>query len=118
MTSWRISPAGVDDVLKAVGSAAAVLSEAVDGLPAHAEAAVAGTDNCPMIADALVGFFEHHSPSLTSMGNRIANSVGGAASATSWYLTGDEQMAAAQQAGAAEIAGTGTWVPELPEGMG
>ena len=50
--------------------------------------------------------------------NRIANSVGGAASATSWYLTGDEQMAAAQQAGAAEIAGTGTWVPELPEGMG
>lgn len=42
----------------------------------------------------------------------------GAASATSWYLTGDEQMAAAQQAGAAEIAGTGTWVPELPEGMG
>src|SRR5690606_10588358 len=112
---WKITPAGVETVLKNVSTIASTLAGAVDGLPASAESALAGTANCPIIADALLGFFTHHEPTLTAIGNRINASCGGAAAATQWYLTGDETMAAEQQAEAATVAGTGVSTFEVPE---
>ncbi|EYR63282.1 hypothetical protein N866_01680 [Actinotalea ferrariae CF5-4] len=107
MSGWRITPQGVQDVLQRVGATAAVLDAAVVGLPAKAEQAVAGTGQNPIIADALIGFFEHHATTLESIGNRINASVTGAAAATTAYVQGDEQMAAEHQAAAAQVAGTG-----------
>ncbi|WP_456844336.1 DUF6507 family protein [Cellulomonas sp. P5_C6] len=117
MSRWHIEPAGVQDVLTRVGSAAELLGSAVEQLPGHAESVVAGTASSPIIADALSGFFEFYKPTLTSIGNRINASVGGAAAATRWYLTGDEEMAAQQQAAAQSVAGTGVstfTVPPVP----
>ena len=117
MTKWRIEPEGVQSVLTKVGTAAEVLGTAVENLPPHAETVVAGTANSPIIADAIAGFFEFYKPTLTSIGNRINASVGGAAAATRWYLTGDEEMAAQQQAAAQTVAGTGVstfTVPPVP----
>jgi len=106
MSGWRIDVAGVQGVLTRVGTVAQSLSAAVDGLTAQAEGALAGTAKCPIIADALSGFFEFEKPTLTAIGNRISASVGGAAAATKWYLQGDETMAAEQQAAAASTDGT------------
>ena len=114
MTKWRIEPAGVQSVLTQVGTAAETLGSAVEKLPTHAEAVIAGTAGSPIIADAISGFFEFHKPALTSIGNRINASVGGAAAATRWYLTGDEEMAAQQQAAAQTVAGTGVSTFTVP----
>jgi hypothetical protein len=117
MTQWHIEPDGVNTVLTNVGTAAELLGTAVEGLPAHAETVVAGSANSPIIADAIAGFFEFYKPTLTSIGNRINASVGGAAAATRWYLTGDEEMAAQQQSAAQTVAGTGVstfTVPPVP----
>lgn len=107
MTRWRITPQGVEDVLLKVGTVAQTLSGAVEGLPAKAEQALVGTGQNPIIADALMGFFEHHKPTLESIGMRIEAGVGGAAAATTAYVQGDEEMAAQAQATAATVAGTG-----------
>jgi hypothetical protein len=104
MSGWRIDVAGVQGVLTRVGVAAQSLTGAVDGLGAHAEGAVAGTASCPIIADALSGFFEFEKPTLTGIGTRISASVGGAAAATMSYVQGDQTMAAEQQAAAATAA--------------
>jgi hypothetical protein len=117
MTGWRIEPEGVQTVLTKVGTAAELLGTAVEKLPPHAETVVAGSANSPIIADAIAGFFEFYKPTLTSIGNRINASVGGAAAATRWDLTGDETMAAQQQAAAQTVAGTGVstfTVPPVP----
>jgi hypothetical protein len=114
MSGWHIEPKGVQDVLLAVGGVAEALASAVQALPPHAETVVTGTASSPIIADALGGFFEFFEPTLKSMGNRINASVGGAAAATQWYLTGDEAMAAQQQAAAATVAGTGVSTFTVP----
>src|SRR3954449_3936265 len=118
MTKWRIEPAGVQTVLGLVETAAQTFGREVEKLPAHAEAAVAGTANSPIVADAIVGFFDHYKPTLTSIGNHITASVGGAAAATRWYLAGDEEMAAQQQAAARSVAGTGVSTFTAPPGPG
>lgn len=111
MSRWRITPQGVEDVLLKVSAVAQTLSGAVDGLPAKAESALAATGNSPVIGDALVGFFEHHRPTLEAVGNRIDSSVNGALLATQAYLAGDEEMAAQHQEAAASVAGTGAARP-------
>lgn len=114
MSGWKISPGGVQGVLTRVSTSAETLSGATDGLVAQAQSALDGTAACPIIADALAGFFEFHQPTLTGIGNRINASVGGAAAATRWYLQGDEAMAAEQQAAAAGTHGTGLVEFEVP----
>lgn len=112
---WRISPEGVQTVLTNVGAVAATLSGAVDGLPAKVETAVAATAGSPVIGDAIVGLFEHHTPTLEAIGNRIGAATGGAAAATMWYVTGDGEMATQQQQAAASAAdGAATFT--LPPG--
>lgn len=108
MTAWRITPEGVEQVLLNVSAVAQTLSPAVEGLPMKAEAAIAGSGDCPIIADALVGFFEHHKPTLEAIGNRISASVNGAGAATTAYVEGDLQMAQQHQQAAAGVAGTGS----------
>lgn len=107
MTAWRITPEGVERVLLGVSAVAQTLSPAVEGLPVKAEAAIAGTGDCPIIADALAGFFEHHRPTLEAIGNRITASINGAGAATTAYVQGDLQMAQQHQQAAAAVAGTG-----------
>ena len=114
MSGWKILPEGVQSVLTRVSTSAESLSSATDGLVAQAEGALAGTANCPIIADALAGFFEFHKPTLTAIGNRINASVGGAAAATKWYRQGDMTMAAEQQAAAASTDGTAEVAFEVP----
>ena len=100
MGAWRIIPADVVTVLRAVGTVAESLCGAADGLPVDAQAALAGTAGSAIIGDALHGFFEFHAPTLTAIGSRISASVGGASAATESYVLGDEEMARAQQAAA------------------
>jgi hypothetical protein len=107
VSGWHIDPGKVETVLTTVGSVAGVLSGAVDGLQPKAEDAIAGTASSGIIADAVGGFFEHHSVTLQSIGNRINAGVTGAVQATNAYLAGDETMAAEHQAAAATVAGTG-----------
>jgi len=114
MIGWKIDVPGVQGVLTKVGTAAQSLSGAVDGLTAQADSAFAGTAKCPIIADALSGFFEFEKPTLTGIVNRISASVGGAAAATQWYRRGDMTMAAEQQAAAASTDGTGEVAFEVP----
>ncbi|WP_413452999.1 DUF6507 family protein [Georgenia phoenicis] len=111
MAGWRITPEGVGTVLTSVGTAADLLSGTIDELPPAAEAAAAGTGNSPVIADALIGFFEHYAPTLESIGTRINNAVGGASAATRAYIDGDLEMAGEVQAAAAAAGGTEVWAP-------
>lgn len=101
MSGWRIAPDGVQQVVSSVGEVAGRLNEAVQGLEPQVQNAVAATAESPVIADALIGFFDHHRPTLEAIGNRISSATGGAVAATTWYLTGDQEMAAQQQAAAA-----------------
>ena len=117
MSGWHIKPDEVETVLTTIGTVAGTLSGAVEGLPAKAEDAIAGTASSGIIADAVSGFFEHHSVTLESIGNRINAGVTGAAQATTAYLTGDEAMAAEHQASAATVAGTGDPRVVTPGGM-
>lgn len=112
MGKWRISPEGVGTVLSAVGTVAGTLGEDIEGLPAPAEEAAAATGNSPVIGDALYGFFEHISPTLESIGNRIENGVNGAGGATEAYDSGDTDIAAEIQAAAAAAGGDTIWEPE------
>lgn len=114
MPGWRISPDGVAAVLSAVATVANTLSDSLDKLPPDAEAAAAGTGPSPIIADALNGFFEHHRPTLETIGTRITNAVGGASAATQAYIDGDLDMAAQHLSGAATAAGTEIWTPGTP----
>jgi len=107
VSGWQIDPGKVQTVLTSVGSVAGVLSGAVDGLQPKAEDAIAGTGSSGIIADAIGGFFEHHSVTLQSIGDRINAGVTSAVQATNAYLVGDETMAAEHQAAAATVAGTG-----------
>lgn len=114
MSGWRIAPDGVQQVVSSVGEVAARLNEAVTGLETHVQSAVTATAESPVIADALVGFFDHHRPTLEAIGNRISSATGGAVAATTWYLTGDQEMAAQQQSAAATaVDGAATFT--LPE---
>lgn len=114
MSGWRIHPEEIGGVLTAMGSVQASLAASVDTMPAQGEVVIAASGECAIIADALVGFFEHHGPTLQAMGTRINNAVSGVASAVTWYVHGDEEMALDQQASAAQVAGTTAWTPELP----
>lgn len=118
MSGWKITPEGVESVLLKVGTVAGTLSTAANGLPASAESALAGTAQCPIIGDALMGFFEHHGPTLQAIGDRINSSVTGAVGATEAYLLGDEEMAAEQQAAAVSVAGTGQVTAPATSGAG
>ncbi len=100
---WRIVPDGVRTVLTSVAQAAETLGSTVDALPAHVESAIAATAQSPVIADALSGFFEHHEPTLEAIGHRVNAAVGGASAATMWYVHGDGDMAAQQQAAASSV---------------
>lgn len=111
MTGWRISPDGVQGVLEGVVAVAGVLSSAVDDLSGATQEAVSGTADSAIIADALVGFFEAHKPTLESIGHRLESACTGAALATTAYLQGDEQMAAEQQAAALSLAPGGGGPP-------
>lgn len=114
MSGWRIAPDGVQQVVSSVGEVAARLNESVTGLESQVQSAVTATAESPVIADALVGFFDHHRPTLEAIGNRINAATGGAVAATTWYLTGDQEMAAQQQSAAATaLDGAATFT--LPE---
>ena len=104
MGGWQIVPTEVVTVLRAVGSVAETLCGAADGLPIDAQAALVGTARSAIIGDALAGFFEFHAPTLTAIGERISASVGGAATATGYYVQGDETMAWEQQTAAVAAA--------------
>lgn len=112
MGKWRIHPEGVGTVLSGVGTVAATLSEDIEALPAPVEEAVVATGNSPVIADALYGFFEHISPTLESIGNRIQNGINGAGRATEAYDEGHTDIAEEIQAAAAAAGGDTLWQPE------
>jgi hypothetical protein len=112
MAKWKISPSGVTTVVTNVNDHALLLSEDIDALPLAAQEAAVATGDSPVVADALLGFFDHYGTTLESISNRIQNSINGVNGATQAYIDGDTEIAAAIQAEAAAAGGDELWDPE------
>lgn len=104
---WSIRAGEVETVLRAVVAEAQTLTDAVNAIEGHVASAVTGSADSPVVAEAISVFFENRRTALQAMGTRVNAAVTGAKEATGWYLQGDEEMAATQQALAATVAGTG-----------
>ncbi|WP_431781530.1 DUF6507 family protein [Streptomyces chumphonensis] len=108
MTGWDLSVPGINGVLKDVMEIAGDLEGQVEKYGGHLESAAgyAGTLAMPgepvpeagLIGAALAEFAEATQEDLMFVAARAGKSLQGASDATSAYLTGDLDMAAAAQA--------------------
>lgn len=96
MTKWNLDPAGIKGVVERTGNdakrfegAAKTYGEALQG--------AAENSGSNLVASALVGFAEHHKPTLQSMAERAGRVLNGAVTATNAYIDGDLTMAANAQ---------------------
>ncbi len=105
MSSWSISPSGVQSVLAVVQVSAGDLGTAAGGLETgHEELSGGVGDLLVGVANAVLGLIESETTTLTSVVNRIESCGTGAAEATIAYVAGDEEMAANAQSAAVTAA--------------
>ena len=105
MSSWSISPSGVQAVLADVQVSAGDLGTAAEGLATgHEELSGGVGDLLVGVANAVFGLIESQTTTLTSVVNRIESCGAGAAEATIAYVAGDEEMAANAQSAAVTAA--------------
>lgn len=96
-----------EEVLRQVQLDAEGLSTALDGIEAIITAAMAGTGQSPVVAEAIGVFFDNRAPLLKGLGTRVLSAMTGTTAAIGWYNAGDDEMRIAQQALASEVATTG-----------
>src|SRR6185369_13754796 len=101
MSTWRIRPEGVKQVLISVDAEATLLADSLKNLEADFGTAITAGQS-QAVADAVKAWMETESPGLEKVSQRIQASIIGARDATLAYIAGDEEMAA--QAQAAQVA--------------
>lgn len=93
MTSWDVSPSGVQAVLVQTSAVAqefhVELRQAGDALQASAAGSSSG-----IVAQALSGFAEQLGADLQAVAARTSSALSGCAQATQAYVDGDLEMAA------------------------
>jgi hypothetical protein len=104
---YRIDPDGVAGVLQSVATAAADFGTAIAGLPNVLDTVAGSAGSDGVVADALGQFVSGASNQISGISEHIEAGVYGAASATSAYLAGDEQMVLNVQAAAVKAASSG-----------
>jgi hypothetical protein len=95
---WSLDPEAVRRVLQVTQKVGEEFADALREPGVHVEAVLEGSAGAPPVADALAGFFERRERQVRGMPERVQAGITGAASALAWYVRGDEEMAAQQQA--------------------
>ena len=113
MTSYRIDPAGVEQVLRSTQTEAGEFETILEPLGGWVDFAATGTGNSGAIVPALQSFFEVQSRGLQAMGTRIGAALQGAVQATTAYVEGDLEMVQTYQSNAAVLA-AGPTAPSRP----
>lgn len=122
MTSWQVTQAVVDSVLKAVEGHRTQLDAelSVERLDGVTEDLAAAGPVAAELTDAVNIMLNGQRDHLTNIGNRVSAGAGGVDAAAGAYRQGNEEMAAEVQAQMIHSAVTGdfTWWygSELPEG--
>lgn len=119
MSSWDISASGVVAVLEDVNVPAEALGESLTGLTDTVAAAVAATQSAA-ISEAIQAYFEtEEGPRISGMSTRIGAATNGVVNATTAYVEGDQEMAAAhQQAAINQVYPPEPAVQPVPAGHG
>lgn len=104
---WNIDPEAVKAVCDETLEAGENLSESLGSFQDPIVSAVEGAGGSRTVAEALYAFSENRQRSNQEMVNRVQAGVAGAATATGWYVQGDEEMAAQQQANISGAVSTG-----------
>ncbi len=104
MSSYRILPSGVQDVLTSTQTEAQKLGPALAPLQGWVETAVEATGGSGAVAPALQAFFQNQSSHLQTIARRVEAGLTGAHNATTAYVEGDLEMVTDYQAAAARAA--------------
>jgi hypothetical protein len=104
MSSYRILPSGVQDVLTSTQAEAQKLGPMLTPLQGWVESAVEATGGSGAVAPALQAFFQNQGAHLESISRRVEAGLTGAYNATTAYVEGDLEMVADYQAAAARSA--------------
>lgn len=99
MSSWKISPVGVNGVLMSIKTPAEGLSTSMQSVSTAVSAGVEATQS-PAIGQAVKDYFDAHggADKLKNIMTRISECATGVAEATKAYVEGDETMAGQIQA--------------------
>lgn len=92
MQGWRVHPAGVQAVQKAVVPQAEDIETGVSNLEPAATSAVGGADSA-LVSSALQAFFEATNPLLTTVQQRIPAAMRGLTNTATAVIQGDDEMA-------------------------
>jgi hypothetical protein len=104
MSSYRILPSGVQDVLTSTQAEAQKLGPMLTPLQGWVESAVEATGGSGAVAPALQAFFQNQGAHLESITRRVEAGLTGAYNATTAYVEGDLEMVADYQSAAARSA--------------
>jgi hypothetical protein len=97
VSGYRISPSGVESVLKKTQADAEKFGEILKPMQDHVESAATATGGSGAIIPALQAFFENQSSHLDTINRRVTAALTGAVDATKAYMDGDLEMVAEYQ---------------------